>query len=108
MSSPRRSAWTDHPWSADDLPGGAAVAQYDIGATSEDPRFDIIRGWGATAEGVSPIQRPGTCATDDRYKLVTLGEHERLYDLATDPLEVAPIVTRRRPAGRRRRDCGRH
>lgn len=80
----------DHPWAADDLPGGAAVAQYDIGADPDDPRLDVIRDWGATPEGIRRFAEPGTCATDERYKLVSLGSDERLYDLASDPGEVTP------------------
>ncbi|MGH2759170.1 MAG: sulfatase-like hydrolase/transferase [Actinomycetota bacterium] len=80
----------EHPWSADELPRGAAVGQYDIGADPDDDRFGIIRDWGATAEGIRRFQQPGTAATDGRYKLVTLGDDERLYDLQTDPFEVTP------------------
>ncbi len=81
----------DHPWGAEDLPSGAAVAQYDVGADREDPRLDIIRGWGASEEGVRRFTDPGTCATDGKYKLVTLGDAETFYDLAADPLEARPI-----------------
>jgi hypothetical protein len=82
----------DHPWRTDDLPSGAAVGQYDIGADPDDPRFEVFHEWGATPEGLRRFSAPGTCATDGRYKLVTLGEQERLYDLTVDPLEVAPLA----------------
>jgi arylsulfatase A-like enzyme len=88
----------EHPWAEDDLPRAAAVAQYDIGADPDDPRFDAIREWGATAEGLRRFQQPGTCATDGRFKLVTLGDDERLYDLETDPLEVSPMPAATGPA----------
>lgn len=85
----------DHPWSSDELPDDVALAQYDVLSRPDDPRLEIVRGWGATEEGVRRFAYPGSAATDGRYKLVTLGDSERFYDIDADPEEVAPMS----PAG---------
>lgn len=81
----------DHPWPSDELPNGVAVAQYDLTPSPDDPRLEIIREWGATEEGVRRFAYPCSGAADGRYKLVVLGDSERLYNVDADPEEVAPM-----------------
>jgi arylsulfatase A-like enzyme len=81
-----RAAGVDGPWTDDD---GPAVSQYDTGI--ERSTIDEFRAWGASGDGIRRFFEPGTCATDGRYKLVTLGEDESLFDLTRDPLELSPI-----------------
>lgn len=86
----------EHPWNRQQ--DAVAVAQYDLAPSPDDPRLDMIRAWGPTEEGLRRFAYPCTAATDGRYKLVTLGEAERLYDLAADPEEIAPVAAEAVPA----------
>lgn len=83
----------DHPWHngrSRDRPR-AVVSQYDTGVAPDNPRLEIFRDWGATPEGYRMFIGPGTAATDGRYKLSVIGDEQRLYDMAEDPLEVSPL-----------------
>ncbi|HYZ91760.1 MAG TPA: sulfatase [Actinomycetota bacterium] len=86
----------DHPWSDPDE--GIAVAQYDLTPSPDDPRLAMIRQWRPTDEGYRRFAYAGTAATDGRYKLVTLGDAERLYDVEADPHEIAPMRADAGPA----------
>lgn len=78
----------EHPWKHRDSQG-VAVAQYDLVSSPDDPRLEVLREWGATTEGFRRFAYPCTAATNGRYKLVVLGDEERLYDLQADPLELS-------------------
>jgi arylsulfatase A-like enzyme len=82
-----------HPWRRDDLPAGAAVAQFDPPGMGGDERWrGVLAGWGLGDEAWGPLTTPLTCATDGERKLMMRGRTEELYDLATDPLELAPAT----------------
>jgi hypothetical protein len=82
----------DHPWQSDDLPAGIAVAQSDAPQLRTDATFvTAARDIGIDAFGIWRATTPSTCATDGRLKLVREGDDDWLYDLAADPLEVAPV-----------------
>ncbi|MDQ6605111.1 MAG: sulfatase-like hydrolase/transferase [Actinomycetota bacterium] len=83
---------TDHPWRADELPGGIALAQYDPLGAAEHPlvqqaahKFDLPQ------EGVERLTARFSAATDGRHKLVVRNGEERLFDLAGDPDELRPL-----------------
>ncbi len=80
----------EHPWVDDRQPPGVAVAQYDVGGDKNDPRMKHFDDWGADEYGRRRFTEPGTCATDGRFKLWTLGEEEKIFDLIADPLETNP------------------
>lgn len=84
----------DHPWRADDLPAGAAVAELDPPVDEEDPRaHEAIRQWGVGAEALRLLTTPRTCATDGALKLLRFGAEEHVFDLDADPLELRPLPT---------------
>ena len=81
----------EHPYHADDVPAGAAVAEYDGVAPPGDPRAEqIVRDWGLGPAAVERLTEPMVCATDGRTKLVRYRGEELVYDLASDPLETRP------------------
>jgi arylsulfatase A-like enzyme len=83
----------DHPWRERSLPAGLAAAQFDPPAPEGDPRVDVaVREWSLDAEARRRLTSPITCVTDGRFKLVRRGDHDELYDLVHDPLEVRPVV----------------
>jgi arylsulfatase A-like enzyme len=81
----------DHPWT-DGPPAGVGVAQFDPPVDPGDPRLTTaVEGWGLGDEAVRRLTTPLTCAVRDDLKLLRRGEHEELYDLRADPLELAPL-----------------
>jgi arylsulfatase A-like enzyme len=85
-----RAGLSTHPWS-DGPPGGYGVAQFDPPAVNGDE--DAIRGFEAMglAGEMDQFSTPLTCAVKGNLKLLRRGEREEFYDLAADPLEVAPL-----------------
>ena len=81
----------DHPW-GDPLSGEVAVAQFDAPAVAGDPNVaEALRVWGLGADAGRHLVTSFTCATDGDVKLVRRGEHEEVFDLAADPLELVPL-----------------
>lgn len=82
----------DHPWLADDLPAGAAIAQLDPPADPGDPRATAFaEQWGLGERGLQRLTTPATCATDGRWKLLEWGTEEMLFDTTADPFELQPL-----------------
>jgi arylsulfatase A-like enzyme len=91
---------TEHPWGADELPDGIAVAQYDPLGDAEHPRVqDAVERWSLSAAGVERLTARLTCATDGVLKLVVRDRHELVFDLRSDPLELAPLGNGSAPSG---------
>jgi arylsulfatase A-like enzyme len=95
---PRRicdAVGVEHPWHDDDLPAGAAVAQFDPprAAPGQEQVSEMVARWGLGEEAARRFTTPLECATDGRLKLLRRGEHEEVYDLEADPLELSPRVT---------------
>jgi arylsulfatase A-like enzyme len=79
-----------HPWREELLPHGVAVSQI-AGQVLLPERETLVRAWGIPEEAIRRIANPMTSATDGRHKLVREpGSPDVLYDLAADPMEVAP------------------
>ncbi len=82
----------EHPWHADALPTGLAVAQADAAIDPNDPRLPAaIEERNLDEFAVWRLTTPGTMATDGRYKVVREGDDDWLYDLDADRDEVAPV-----------------
>jgi arylsulfatase A-like enzyme len=82
----------DHPWS-DDLPTDVALAQFDPPAPADDERIlEAVARWGLGDEAIARITTPFTAVTDGRRKLVRAGSEDLLYELESDPLELAPLA----------------
>ena len=78
-----------HPWGADSLPDGVAVAQFDSPGPTTHPRVaHFIEQWGVDPSEYWRLDEPLTAATDGRRKLERRGERELLFDLEADPLEL--------------------
>lgn len=71
----------------------AGVAQFDPPTGVDDPlTYELVARWGLPeATAVPAITTPMTAAGDARHKLVLRGEEEQWFDLASDPLELAPL-----------------
>jgi arylsulfatase A-like enzyme len=81
----------DHPWPAEELPQGVAVAQFDPLAGPDDQRIKaVVEEWGFGREGIERMTPTIVAATDGRQKLSIRNGSELLYDLDADPLEEAP------------------
>jgi arylsulfatase A-like enzyme len=80
----------EHPWQADPVPPGVAVAQTD-GFRSVSLAFAeaFARSVRLPERAVRAMSARRSCATDGRFKLVRVEGAERLHDLAADPLELA-------------------
>lgn len=85
------AALRDHPWSDDELPPGAAVAQLDppVDPADEEAREKLAE-WSVGEAGFARLTSPQTCATDGRWKLLRREGEELLYDTHSDPLELRP------------------
>lgn len=82
----------DHPWH-DGPPSGVGVAQFDPAADPRDPKLlDAVERWGLGEEACERITTPLTCATAGGLKLLRRAGRDEVYDLHTDPLEIAPIA----------------
>jgi arylsulfatase A-like enzyme len=80
----------EHPWH-DGPPPGFGVAQFDPPADPGEPRAsETVARWGLGDEALARLTTPLTCAVAGNLKLMRRGDREELYDLAADPLEVAP------------------
>ncbi len=82
----------DHPWSGG-LATGLPVAQWDPFALSKGRIAELIEQWQLGSDAVRRLTTPLTCAVSGQFKLVRGAEEsdESLYDLAADPLELAPL-----------------
>jgi arylsulfatase A-like enzyme len=87
-----KSLELDHPW-AEGPSGAPPVAQFDAPAHRSHPRVDeSIAQWGLGEEAAYRMCTSFTAATDGRLKLSRALGYEQLFDLATDPLETAPLA----------------
>ena len=82
----------EHPW-----PGppteGLAIAQWDALLPPDAPQVsELARDWGVEPAWLDGLCTPLTTAAGDRFKLLRRGGAEELYDLQTDPLELAPLT----------------
>ena len=81
----------DHPWH-DELPAGCGVAQSDpLTHRGDANAMRALEDMGV-AESVEMFTEPLTCAVANGLKVLRRGEREEVYDLARDPLEVAPAA----------------
>ena len=62
--------------------------------------FEAVERWGLGEEALHRFTTPLSCAVRGDLKLLRRGEREELYDLRSDPLEVAPLPAGSAPAGR--------
>ncbi len=85
----------EHPWHRG-LPLGLPVAQWDQYSLTDGRVAELTHEWRLTDEAVRRMTSPLTCAVSDHFKLVrgAAENDETLYDLAADPLELAPITDR--------------
>jgi arylsulfatase A-like enzyme len=82
----------DHPWLAQESPADVAVAQLDPLLPPTDPRASkFVEDWALGDEGFRRLTTSATCATDGRFKLISQGGRQALYDLDADPLEAHPL-----------------
>ncbi|MHB8682491.1 MAG: sulfatase-like hydrolase/transferase [Acidimicrobiales bacterium] len=82
----------EHPYDETGSVDGVAVAELQGLVTADDPRVaDVMERWGLGEEGCRRLSMTQWCATDGRYKLVRTGDHEALYDVVADPLELEPL-----------------
>lgn len=92
-----------HPYRSEDLPDGAAVAQFDPAVGPADPRArEAVERWGLGDEALARLTTPLTCATDGKLKLLRRGQEEELYDLDEDPHEARPRLLGDSDTGDRR------
>jgi hypothetical protein len=83
----------EHPW-AESGGAGVAVSQLDALVEADDPRAsEAVERWGLgqSAPALRRLTRSLTAATDGRWKLVTDGRDESLFDLSADDAEAAPV-----------------
>ena len=91
----------DHPWEVDPVPPGIGVSQYSGVIQRDDPRAQkAITDWRLDEEGILRLTCPATSATDGRWKVLRNGELVRVFDLQSDPFELAPLVGARPPEAR--------
>ena len=82
----------DHPWD-DGPPPGYGLAQFDAPADADDPQaIGLVESWGLGEETLRRFTTPLTAAVKGERKLVLRGDEECFYDLAADPLELAPLT----------------
>jgi len=82
----------DAVWREEAVPEGVAVAQLDGFADADDPRIGVAAdAWGLSEAAVVRLTRSLTAARDDRVKLVRHPGGEDVYDLESDPQELAPL-----------------
>ncbi|MCW2990508.1 MAG: betC 2, partial [Solirubrobacterales bacterium] len=80
-----------HPYSEH----AASVSQFDPPGDPDDPRIaDLAETWPEIPREqlLHRIARPLTAVVDGDHKLVLRGDAEEFYDLAADPLELAPVA----------------
>jgi arylsulfatase A-like enzyme len=81
-----------HPWPADELPAGVAVAEYDPLGAAEHPLVqEAARRWSLPEHGVERLTARFTSATDGWHKLLVRNDRELLFDLDADPHERRPL-----------------
>ncbi|MDQ3571551.1 MAG: sulfatase [Actinomycetota bacterium] len=82
---------SSHPWN-DDLPRGAAVAQFNPPVRADDPRVVTARAdWDLDESAWARLTTRFDAATDGALKLVQRDGSAELYDLRSDPLEASPL-----------------
>jgi arylsulfatase A-like enzyme len=88
----RAAGIQNHPW-PDGLPTGLPVAQLDPFELTPERLQELRRDWGLDEEQAARLTSPLTCAVSDHLKLFrgARPQDEWLFDLAADPLELAPI-----------------
>lgn len=81
-----------HPWGPG-LVNGLPVAQWDGYRMTDEAREDYAQKLKLTPAQAMRLKTPKTCAVSDRFKLVQGADEseEWLFDLAVDPLELAPL-----------------
>jgi len=81
------------PFDDVNAPLGLAVAQLDAVGDEGDARIDAaVERWGLHEEAKRFFVTSYACATDGAVKLVRRPDREELFELATDPLELVPIL----------------
>jgi arylsulfatase A-like enzyme len=81
----------EHPWT-DGPPPGVGVAQFDAPVDPGDERaIGLVDEWGLGPDALERFTTPLTAAVRGDVKLMLRGDEEVVYDLASDPLELAPI-----------------
>jgi arylsulfatase A-like enzyme len=75
------------------VPPGIGIAQFDPPAGPDDPTaIATVERWGLGDDALRRLTTPLTAAVAGDLKLVRAGEREEVYDLAADPLELAPMT----------------
>jgi arylsulfatase A-like enzyme len=81
----------EHPWQ-EELPAGVGIAQCDPPADADDERaLQTLAEMGLDEEGRRRFTAPMSCAVQADLKLVDRNGQEEVYDLASDPDELAPL-----------------
>ena len=81
----------DHPW-RDGPPAGVGVAQFDPPVDPGDAQASrAVERWGLGQDALDRLTTPLSCAVAGELKLMRRGGREELYDLRSDPLELAPL-----------------
>jgi arylsulfatase A-like enzyme len=84
------AAIDDHPW-RETPPSGVGIAQFDPPAEASDPHTAAtIATFSEQAQVL--VTTPLTCAVAGGLKLLQRDDREEVYDLGTDPLEMAPLT----------------
>lgn len=87
------TALTEHPWTEDAQANGAAVSQYSPVAERGDPRVErAIADWDLDDDAIRRMTQPATSVTEGRWKVVRHGDQVRVFDLESDPMELAAIA----------------
>ena len=81
-----------HPWT-DGPPAGIGLAQSDPLGDARDPSViqKLAEAGVADEEGRSRLTSVLSCAVRGDLKVVRRNEHEEVYDLTADPLELEPL-----------------
>ena len=82
----------EHPWS-EGPPPGVGVAQFDPPLAPGDPLVEeLVERWGLGDDAARRLTAPLTCAVAGDLKILMSGGRQEIYDLAADPLELAPLA----------------
>jgi arylsulfatase A-like enzyme len=89
----------EHPWTGNAMPGLAA-AQWDSPVDRSNPQHrDAMTEWRLDGRAMTRLTTSLTAVTDGRRKLVRSDAGDAVFDLDSDPLELAPRPLDEVPGG---------